>query len=94
MDITISDELKAEGIARELVNRVQNLRKDSGLDVTDRILLMVDTNDIVKNAIETNKEYVCNEVLANDILFESLTTDAVLTDLVEAEDTKINLVKG
>ncbi|MBL4863082.1 MAG: class I tRNA ligase family protein, partial [Crocinitomicaceae bacterium] len=94
LDVTISEDLKAEGIARELVNRVQNLRKDSGLEVTDRILLKVDTNEVIQSAITANKEYVCNEVLANDVLFESLGSDALTTDLAEAEDAKIGLVKG
>ena len=91
--MTLSEELKSEGIARELVNRVQNLRKDSGLEVTDRILLKVDTNELIKNAISTNKEYVCSEVLANDVIFESLGDDALVTDLVDTEDAKIGLVK-
>ncbi|MDX2359279.1 MAG: isoleucine--tRNA ligase [Crocinitomicaceae bacterium] len=94
LDVTISDNLKAEGIARELVNRVQNLRKDSGLEVTDRILLKVDTNEMIQAAIASNKEYVCNEVLANDVLFESLGGEVLITDLVEAGDAKIDLVKG
>jgi isoleucyl-tRNA synthetase len=94
LDVTLTDELKSEGIARELVNRVQNLRKDSGLEVTDRILLKVDTNELIKNAIVANKEYVCNEVLANDVQFETLSGDALVTDLVEAEDAKIGLVKA
>jgi len=94
LDVTITDGLKAEGIARELVNRVQNLRKDSGLEVTDRILLKVDTNEMIQTAIANNKEYVCNEVLANDVLFESLGGEALTTDLVEAGDARIDLVKG
>jgi isoleucyl-tRNA synthetase len=94
LDVTLSDELKSEGIARELVNRVQNLRKDSGLEVTDRILLKVETNELIQNAIASNKEYVCNEVLANDVVFETLGDDALVTDLVDADDAKIGLVKG
>ncbi|PWL31525.1 MAG: isoleucine--tRNA ligase [Fluviicola sp. XM-24bin1] len=94
LDVTLSDELKSEGIARELVNRVQNLRKDSGLEVTDRILLKVDTNELIQNAITSNKEYVCSEVLANDVVFESLGDDALVTDLVDADDAKIGLVKS
>ena len=90
----LSEELKSEGIARELVNRVQNLRKDSGLEVTDRILLKVDTNELIQTAILANKEYVCNEVLANDVEFETLGADALVTDLVEAEDAKIGLAKA
>lgn len=94
LDVTISEELKSEGIARELVNRVQNLRKDSGLEVTDRILLKVDTNELIQNAISANKEYICNEVLANDVVFEVLGNDALVTDLAEVDDAKINLVKN
>ncbi|MDG1147189.1 MAG: class I tRNA ligase family protein, partial [Crocinitomicaceae bacterium] len=94
LDVTISETLKAEGIARELVNRVQNLRKDSGLEITDRIVLKVDTNALIQSAIKANKEYVCNEVLANDIVFESLGNDVLITDLAEAEDAKISLTKG
>lgn len=93
LDITITDELKAEGIARELVNRVQNLRKDSGLEVTDRILLEIDSNEFIQSAILTNKEYVCSEVLANDIVFTTLNGNALLTDLAEENDTKIGLSK-
>lgn len=94
LDVTITDALQAEGIARELVNRVQNLRKDSGLEVTDRILLRVDTNEMIRSAITSNKEYVCNEVLANDVLFERLGSDALVTDLVEDGDARIDLIKG
>jgi isoleucyl-tRNA synthetase len=94
LDITISETLRAEGIARELVNRVQNLRKDSGLEITDRILLKVDTNDLIQQAINANKEYVCNEILANGIVFEALGVDALTTDLEVEGDAKVALVKG
>ncbi len=93
LDVTISEELKAEGIARELVNRVQNLRKDSGLEVTDKIRLKVETNEVIQQAIQSNSTYICNEVLANDVVFESLGDDALVTDLVESEDAKIALEK-
>ncbi len=93
LDVTLSDELKAEGIARELVNRVQNLRKDSGLDVTDRILLQIETSDEIKKSVKSNVNYICNEVLANDIVFQSIESDALVTDIVEEGDTKISLVK-
>jgi isoleucyl-tRNA synthetase len=94
LDITISEELRAEGIARELVNRVQNLRKDSGLEITDRILLKVDTNDLIQSAIKANQEYVCNEVLANEIIFEALGQEALMTDLENEGDARVSLVKG
>jgi isoleucyl-tRNA synthetase len=93
LDVTLSDELKAEGIARELVNRVQNLRKDSELEITDRIQLRVDCSSELQMAIATNQEYVCNEVLANELTFGSLDDKALLIDLVEVGDAKIELSK-
>jgi isoleucyl-tRNA synthetase len=94
LDITISESLRSEGIARELINRVQNLRKDSGLEVTDRIVLKVETNELIREAIRSNMEYVCAEVLANDIQFESVSNSALVTDLEVEADTKIDLLKG
>lgn len=93
LDVTISESLKQEGIARELVNRVQNLRKDSGLDVTDKIHLMIDTTAENQQAITSNQEYIKNEVLAADIAFKSLNGDSTVTDLVTEADTKIQIVK-
>ena len=94
LDITISENLKSEGIAREIVNRVQNLRKDSGLDVTDRITLSIETSDFVQIATLANKEYICAEVLANDIEFTTVSAEALLTDIEEVGDTKIELKKA
>ena len=93
LDITISPELKSEGIAREIVNRVQNLRKDSGFDVVDRILIQVETTPQIQAAIEANKGYICDEVLANDILFTQLNSGAFVTEIEAAEDTKLHLQK-
>ena len=94
LDITISEELKAEGIARELINRVQNLRKDSGLDVTDRIVLKIESTAWIQEAIEANMTYICSEVLANEIVFGRTDSTAFVTDLAEENDTRINLVKS
>jgi isoleucyl-tRNA synthetase len=93
LDITISESLKSEGIAREIVNRVQNLRKESGLDVTDRIVLSIETSDFVQAATLANKDYICAEVLANYIEFTTVSAEALLTDIEEVGDTKIELVK-
>jgi len=94
LDITISEELKSEGIARELVNRVQNLRKDSGLEVTDKIRLTVECASEIQAAIAQNEEYVCNEVLATEISFGFFDGEALLVDLVQEGDAKIGLVKS
>lgn len=94
LDNTISDSLREEGIARELINRVQNLRKDSGLEVTDRIQLTLDSSADIQKAVVNNQDYVCNEVLATQITFGSLGDDAVVIDLVAEGDAKIGLVKA
>ncbi len=93
LDITLTEELKAEGIAREVVNRVQNLRKDSGLDVTDRIALKIDTNDFIKSAILANERYICSEVLAEKVEFITLNEEALLTEIEAEGDTKIAISK-
>jgi isoleucyl-tRNA synthetase len=94
LDVTISEELRSEGIARELVNRVQNLRKDSGLEITDRIVLKVETSNEIKQAIDSNRNYICNEVLANDVIFDGVAADSLTTDLVSEGDAKIELQKA
>jgi len=94
LDITLSEELKNEGIARELINRVQNLRKDSGLEVTDKITLSIETEAPLQAAIEANHAYIATEVLALKIEFTPLNNDPTLVGLVEEEDTKITLNKA
>jgi len=70
LDVTISSELKNEGIARELVNRIQNLRKDSGFEVTDRIIVSILNNDQLEVAVRENLDYIKQETLTEDLIFE------------------------
>lgn len=67
LDITIDDELMAEGIARELVNRIQNLRKNTGLNVTDRITIIVEDLESIRYAVEKFGDYIKAETLADEI---------------------------
>ncbi|SKB58773.1 isoleucine--tRNA ligase [Dyadobacter psychrophilus] len=68
LDITITDELRLEGIARDFVNRVQNLRKDSGYEVTDKIKITLQDNDaLLASAVTANKDYICQEVQALEL---------------------------
>jgi isoleucyl-tRNA synthetase len=92
LDITLTEELKSEGIARELVNRVQNLRKDSGFEVTDKITLTVETTPEIQTAIEANKAYIQTEVLANSIHFNTLDNLSTPVDLIDEGDAKIKIV--
>jgi len=88
LDATITDELRAEGIARELVNRIQNLRKDTGLEVTDRIRIRLQHQDTLEQAVRANEAYIKAETLANEILFadtlqgEEVAFDDIVTKIV------------
>ena len=67
LDVTISEALKEEGIARELVNRIQNLRKDSGFELTDRIEVYLETESAIENAVKHNLEYIKLETLTEEL---------------------------
>ena len=69
LDATISEELRKEGVGRELVNRIQNARKDNGLDVTDKIRLTVLKFENLQNSIQENKEYIMSETLTKELVF-------------------------
>lgn len=92
LDVTISTDLKAEGLAREVVNRIQNLRKESAFDVTDRILVHIDTTATIQEAIAAHKDYICTEVLATDIQFCALSITKT-EEIESAADTAIQLSK-
>jgi isoleucyl-tRNA synthetase len=67
LDVTLNEELINEGIARELVNRIQNLRKDSGLEVTDRIIINLQDGKFLSKAVHDNLDYIKTETLTNTI---------------------------
>ncbi|MCK4570191.1 MAG: class I tRNA ligase family protein, partial [Bacteroidales bacterium] len=76
MDVTLTPELIAEGIARDLVNRIQNLRKDNGFEVTDKIRIKIEKNSEISDAIQDNYDYICSETLAEKLdLTERLPDD-------------------
>ena len=79
LDVTITDELHKEGIARELVNRIQNARKDVGLEVTDKIKLSILEDQNLQAAIIENKEYIMSETLTLELVFiDELTNGTVV----------------
>ncbi|GAA0713265.1 isoleucine--tRNA ligase [Aquimarina litoralis] len=89
LDITITPELKKEGIARELVNRIQNIRKDSGLEVTDRIEIVIKENKSIQEAVATNETYIKNETLTDTIEF---ATDVINGTEIAFDDIATQLV--
>lgn len=75
LDVTITEELKKEGVARELVNRIQNARKDNGFEVTDRIKLTIQRFEDLEKSISENKEYIMSETLTDALVFVDELTD-------------------
>jgi isoleucyl-tRNA synthetase len=95
LDINISDELRQEGIAREFVNRIQNLRKDSGFDVTDKILVEIQKHDFINHAIENFKDYISSQTLAKSItLVELIDGESKEVEIDEEIKTRLRIEKG
>jgi isoleucyl-tRNA synthetase len=85
LDITISEALRKEGIARELVNRIQNLRKDSGFEVTDKIKVFVQKDGVIEAAIADNEQYIKEETLTQELV--------ILTELEKGTEIVFDEVK-
>ena len=86
LDITLTDELRAEGMARTLVNRIQNIRKKSGLEITDRIRVQIEPNAAVMKAVEDFGDYIARQVLADEVKLEANEGQPV-----EFDDFKLNI---
>ena len=86
LEVELTDELKNEGMARELINRIQNIRKESGLEITDRIIVTVSPNSEVEKAVDAFGEYVKTQVLADSIVIA--TNDGQEVDF---DDFKLNI---
>jgi isoleucyl-tRNA synthetase len=78
LDITLTPELRSEGITRELVNRIQNLRKQVGLDITDHIRLTLQSSPETDGAVEAFRSYICGQTLADSIEVSPLTEGQLL----------------
>lgn len=90
LDTELNEELKLEGISRELVNRIQNIRKETGLEVTDRIKITIQPNELLEKAVDNNESYISEETLADKIVFEEIKVgnsieidDIVLSIMIE-----------
>ena len=88
LDITVTEDLRKEGIARELVNRIQNIRKSNGYEIIDKIRVVIQSDERINEAVNEFKEYIANQILANDVVLDSLTEGTEL----EIDDIKL-LVK-
>ncbi|AFM04263.1 Isoleucyl-tRNA synthetase [Bernardetia litoralis DSM 6794] len=89
LDVNLTDELRQEGVARDLVNRIQNLRKDEGLEVQDKILLQIEKGtDLLNAALANFKDYICDETQALEMDILDKVNNSVE---LETEETKVNL---
>ena len=78
LDVTVTDELRREGIARELVSKIQNIRKSSGFEISDRIAVTISSNENSDAALEEHKAYICNQVLADSFTIAEVAEGAAL----------------
>ena len=85
LDVTITDELKEEGIARELINRIQNLRKAKEFEVTDKITVAVNCGAEIWKALENNLSYICAEILADALVLDNQLAEGVKVVIDEYE---------
>jgi isoleucyl-tRNA synthetase len=95
LDIQLTESLKNEGLARELVNRLQNLRKEKGYEITDRIRLKIQEDERISPVIIANKTYICAEILADSLEFSNNIPDNQMVELVleEGVHTKVSIEK-
>ncbi|MFI5450978.1 isoleucine--tRNA ligase [Pedobacter sp. UC225_61] len=92
LDVSITTALKQEGLSRELINRIQNLRKELNFEVTDRITVNLQHDNIIADAVMQNKAYICAEILANDlILSESIDNGNKI--VIEDVELQISIAK-
>jgi isoleucyl-tRNA synthetase len=89
LDVTITNELKEEGIARELINRIQNLRKTKGFEVTDKINVCISDHPYISEAVKNNLSYICAEILAESIVLDAQLHEG---DKVEIDGNEIFIV--
>ena len=88
LDVSISPELKEEGVARELISKLQGLRKEMNFDVTDKILIKIESHDYIKSSINQFKSYICTELLATSIEFELASS---LENTIEVDENRIQV---
>ncbi len=88
LDIVVTPDLRKEGIARELVNRIQNIRKESGFEVTDKIKVVLQNNAVLEEAVASNIDYIKSETLTEELVFEDNVEDGTE---IEFDDIKTKI---
>jgi isoleucyl-tRNA synthetase len=93
LDVTLDEALRNEGVAREIVNRIQNLRKEAGFEVTDRINVKIVSSDLIREAVASNSEYIRTQILADNIELVEILEMGYDVEIEEGKSTKIALFK-
>ena len=93
LDTVVTDELRREGIARELVSKIQNIRKSSGFEITDKINVVISKNECTDDAITEYNAYICNQVLANSLQIVDEVTNATTLEF-DGFTLDVNVVKA
>jgi isoleucyl-tRNA synthetase len=91
LDINITEELRQEGVARELINRIQNIRKESGFDVTDKIEVLIEKHELISSAVETHGKYIGSQTLAKKVSLTDKIENNGSKRIDIDEDTYINI---
>ncbi|RZK43564.1 MAG: isoleucine--tRNA ligase [Pedobacter sp.] len=89
LDVSITEELKREGLSRELINRIQNLRKELSFEVTDRISVSLQNHNVIADAVLQNKNYICEEILADNI---KLVDEIIIGNKIVIEDVELQIL--
>ncbi|MFV0365864.1 MAG: isoleucine--tRNA ligase [Mangrovibacterium sp.] len=94
LDININEELKKEGIAREFVNKIQNLRKDNDFEVTNRIIITVSAHEYYNEAVEAFKDYICKQTLADDLMLVAKIENGHSVEIDTDVEATIAIIKS
>jgi len=92
LDITVTDDLLREGIARELVNRIQNIRKSNGYEIVDKIIVEIESRDEINAAVKEYANYIASQTLANSVVLVPALSDAVELEFDEY-NVKVSVIK-
>ena len=94
LDVQITEDLQKEAVARELVNRIQNIRKDSDFEVTDNIIVELEEEDLLRKAVDQFKDYICNETLTKELnLVAKVSNPTGKVDVIEGKELDISITK-
>jgi isoleucyl-tRNA synthetase len=95
LDTTITEDLRMEGISRELVNRIQNIRKESNFDVTDNIIVEIEQHNLLCPAVERFMDYICSETLTKELKFvEKVQEPTQMIDVIDGVELGIKIMKA